>query len=280
MSEPVRILRRAENNTWRIAAIVAGACALLGVLGYGVWRLAFPPINLPHSVAIFRLRTAAGGDAEEALALSVAEDLKDALTMSGKTDVIDARSASVANPLAQGWKISVEAVLTGSVRITDASVKAELVLTRVNDGKVIWAGNFDGPPLNWFVIGDNAANAMIATLLNEVPVVQHHTADPAADRLYWQARYAMGQRTEAGLKTAITQFQASALKDPAHALAWAGLADASLLLSAFDVPYQKELIPRAKAAAAAGNRTGSDHRGASYHSGDDFRQPGLGLGRE
>ncbi len=249
VAEPVRVFRRAENNTLRIAAIVVGALAALGVLGYGVGRLVFPSVLLPHSVALFRLRTASGAELEEALAMSVAEDLKDALTISGKTDVVDARSAAVADPLTQGFRISAESILTGTVMIAETIVKTQLALTRVNDGKVIWTGNFDGPASSWFVIGDKAASSLITALLHEVPVVQHHTADPAADQLYWRGMLAMRHGTQEGLKAAITHFQASALKDPAHALAWAGLADASILLAAFDVPFRNQLIPRAKAAA-------------------------------
>jgi tetratricopeptide (TPR) repeat protein len=249
VAESIRIIRRTDNHSFRLALIVAGSCLLLGAAGYGVWRMLFPPVLLPHSIAIFRLKTATGTENEAALSLSIAGDLKDALTMSGKTDVIDAGSVAVENPLVQGWKVSTEAVLTGSVESAGANVRARLDLTRVSDGKPVWSGTFDGPSSNWFVIGDKAANDLISALLHEVPLVQHHTADPVADQLYWNGRVAMEQPTEASLKTAITRFQASTVKDPAHALAWAGLAEASRQLYAFNVPFRKELLSGARAAA-------------------------------
>jgi tetratricopeptide (TPR) repeat protein/tRNA A-37 threonylcarbamoyl transferase component Bud32 len=75
------------------------------------------------------------------------------------------------------------------------------------------------------------------------------TADPAAQRLYLQGRYYWNQRTDDGLRKSADAFQQAIDRDPNYALAWAGLADAYLMLGAWSVVQPKDAYSRAKAAA-------------------------------
>ena len=75
------------------------------------------------------------------------------------------------------------------------------------------------------------------------------TADPAAQRLYLQGRYYWNQRTDDGLRKSADAFQQAIDRDPNYALAWAGLADAYLMLGAWSVVQPKDAYSRAKAGA-------------------------------
>ena len=75
------------------------------------------------------------------------------------------------------------------------------------------------------------------------------TADPAAQRLYLQGRYYWNQRTDDDLRKSADAFQQAIDRDPNYALAWAGLADAYLMLGAWSVVQPKDAYSRAKAAA-------------------------------
>ncbi len=74
-------------------------------------------------------------------------------------------------------------------------------------------------------------------------------ADPAARRLYLQGRYYWNQRKDGDLRKSADAFQQAIDRDPSYALAWAGLADAYLMLGAWSVVQPKDAYSRAKAAA-------------------------------
>jgi tetratricopeptide (TPR) repeat protein len=64
-----------------------------------------------------------------------------------------------------------------------------------------------------------------------------------------KGRYFWNKRTEDGFRKAIEYFQRAIDKDPNYAEAYAGLADAYMLLGGYGLEPQKEVIPKAKAAA-------------------------------
>jgi tetratricopeptide (TPR) repeat protein len=82
-----------------------------------------------------------------------------------------------------------------------------------------------------------------------VPLVSHPTQSLQAYNLYLQGRYAWNQRTEAGLKQAVRYFERAITKDPDYAQAYAGLADAYVLLPERGPTLPAEAYPKAEAAA-------------------------------
>jgi len=75
------------------------------------------------------------------------------------------------------------------------------------------------------------------------------TTDPVAERLYLQGRFFWNRRTDEDLRKSADSFQQAISRDPNYARAWAGLADAYLMLGAWSVVQPKDAYPRAKAAA-------------------------------
>jgi tetratricopeptide (TPR) repeat protein len=75
------------------------------------------------------------------------------------------------------------------------------------------------------------------------------TTDTDAHRLYLQGRYYWNRRTDEDLRKSADFFQRAIDSDPNYALAWAGKADAYLMLGAWSVVQPKDAYPRAKAAA-------------------------------
>jgi len=76
------------------------------------------------------------------------------------------------------------------------------------------------------------------------------TENPEAYQAYLVGRFHWNKRTEEGLKKAIEHFEQARAKDPAYALAYAGLADCYALLGDYSYLPPKEAFPKAKAAAA------------------------------
>jgi hypothetical protein len=114
-------------------------------------------------------------------------------------DIRDAQPAPAASRAATARIISAETYLTGAVHATGANVQSVVSLIRSSDDKTLWTGTFTGTVANWFPVEDRAASELLSALWHELPFVQHHTADPVADQLYWQARFAMHEGTPEGL---------------------------------------------------------------------------------
>jgi tetratricopeptide (TPR) repeat protein len=73
--------------------------------------------------------------------------------------------------------------------------------------------------------------------------------DPEAHEAYLKGRYFWNKRTEDGFRKAIEFFNQAIAKDPNYAQAYAGLADAYLLLGGYGLTPQSNAMPQAKAAA-------------------------------
>src|SRR5204863_198198 len=75
------------------------------------------------------------------------------------------------------------------------------------------------------------------------------TADPEAYELYLKGKYFWNKRTAADLRKSIDYFNQAIAKDPKYALAYAGLAQAWMVLPAYNGGAPTDCTPRAQAAA-------------------------------
>lgn len=87
---------------------------------------------------------------------------------------------------------------------------------------------------------------------------------PAAKQNYEEGRFFWKKRTSAGYRAAIAHFQEAIRVDPSYAQAYAGLADAYILLGSFGIEPLGEVIPQARAAALRAIEI--DDRSAEAHA--------------
>ncbi|HUP62990.1 MAG TPA: protein kinase [Thermoanaerobaculia bacterium] len=80
-------------------------------------------------------------------------------------------------------------------------------------------------------------------------VAKVHAPDPEAERLYLRGRAQWSKRHPEAVRQAIALFHEVVEIDPMHASAYAGLADAYMLLGFLQVIPPRDVIPKAKAAA-------------------------------
>jgi hypothetical protein len=73
--------------------------------------------------------------------------------------------------------------------------------------------------------------------------------------MYLRGRHAWNKRTAEGLQKATAAFEQAIERDPAYALAHAGLADSYALQSLYSGSPTQESFPRARAAAERGLRS-------------------------
>jgi TolB-like protein len=156
-----------------------------------------------------------------------------------------------------GAELGVGAILEGSVRRSDGRVRIVAQLIDVATDRHLWAETYDREVADVFAVQSEVARE-IASALGRTLVApgaggrEHARTDPETYELYLRARHLWNQRRPAALRSAIQYFEEAITRDPAFALAHAGLADVYVVL-AFSDP-SSPAMPWAESAKAAARR--------------------------
>jgi adenylate cyclase len=159
------------------------------------------------------------------------------------------------DPQAVGRDLNVRAVLTGRVMQSGGSLRIGAELVDVATGSQLWGAQYDRKPGDIFAIQDEISNEISEKLrlrltrAQKKRLTRRHTEDPEAYRIYLKGRHHWNRWTEEGFYKAIEYFQQAVEKDPAYALAYAGLADSYVLLGWNSYLPPNDAFPKAKAAA-------------------------------
>ena len=149
-------------------------------------------------------------------------------------------------------QLGVGSVLEGSVRRAGAQVRVSAQLINAASGYTTWSEQMNRQMDDVFAMQDEIAGA-IATALKATLVVGVAGAragvDGAVYEAYLRGRYALNKRTEAQLQVAVAAFSEATEGDGEFALAFAGLADALLVLGVYGAEAPIQVMPRARAAA-------------------------------
>jgi TolB-like protein/Tfp pilus assembly protein PilF len=148
-------------------------------------------------------------------------------------------------------ELDVDYVLEGSVRLERRRVRITTRLVRLADAAQIWVDSYDRElgdllALERQVAADTARQIRVAlTPEARLRAASARATDPELSHLTLVASHHAGLRTPEGLERAVTLFRQVVERDPDHAPAWAGLADAYLALA------DRALLGPAGALAAA-----------------------------
>jgi eukaryotic-like serine/threonine-protein kinase len=159
------------------------------------------------------------------------------------------------DPQAVGRELNVRAVITGRMMQSGGSLRIGTELVDVATGTQLWSAQFDRKPGDIFVIQDEISNEISGKLRLQLTraekkrLIKRHTEDTEAYRLYLKGRHHWNRWTEEGFYKSIGYFQQAVDKDPAYALAYAGVADSYVLLGWNSYLPPKDAFPKAKVAA-------------------------------
>ena len=252
--------QHSRNRVWIYVVIIAGALSV-GLFFLGRYT-ALNVANLPaKSIAVLPFE-------------NLSSDPDNAYFTEGIQDEILARLAKIADlkvisrASTQRYKSSpddlpeiakrlgVSNILEGSVQKTADRVRVTVQLINAATDAHLWGETYDRNLTDVFAAESDIARAIATTLQAKLTGSEQHalTARPTenteAHQLYLRGRYFWNKRTGADLKKSIDYFNQAIAKDPNYALAYAGLADAYVLLSAYAEASPKDSLPQAKAAAA------------------------------
>jgi serine/threonine-protein kinase len=165
---------------------------------------------------------------------------------------------------AVGRELNVRAVLTGIMMESGGSLRIGTELVDVATGSRLWGEQYDRKPGDIFAIQDDISKEISEKLrlrltrAEKKRLTKRQTNDPEAYRLYLKGRHHWNRWTEEGFYKAIECFDQAVEKDPAYALAHAGLADSYVLLGWNGYLPPKDAFPKAKVAAMTALRLDPD----------------------
>ncbi|MEJ7812489.1 MAG: protein kinase [Gemmatimonadaceae bacterium] len=248
-------------------------------------RLGAPPAVLP-SIAVLPFANMSADPENEYLSDGIAEEILNSLAQLRSVRVV-ARTSSFAFKGARadieevGRKLRVSWVLEGSVRRSGDRLRITTQLVDASDGSQLWSERYDRQLADVFEVQDDIAGRVVKALKGTLltrpltpprggvpagdaaagsaestpsgasvsgPVPRRQSTDPETYELYLKARYFVNLRVDGAVK-GMEYFRRAVERDPAFALAHAGVAQAYQVLTLYAFLPSSDGFPASRDAA-------------------------------
>ncbi len=156
------------------------------------------------------------------------------------------------NPRQVGQALNVGSVLTGRVALRDDSLTVQVEMVDASTGTQKWGERYQRKLADIFAVQEEIGRQITETLRlrlsgeEQRQLTRRHTESAEVYQLYLQGLYLYSKKTRDGIHRAVDYFQQAIAKDPNYALAYTGLANCYVTLSAEEEP--RRLLPQGKAA--------------------------------
>ena len=241
-----------------IAWILGAVTILLLVLGSYLW---FGRSGSTETLAVLPFVNVGGNPNVEYLSDGITEGIINNLAQLPNLGVASRSSVfrykdKQGDPQQIAEQLKVGSILTGRLVLRGdiVSISTELVDAKTN--RQIWGEQYDRKLQDLLGVQSEIAREISEKLRvrltgeEKTRLAKRQTQDSESYQLYLRGRYQWNKRTLDGMQQAIELFQQAIAKDSRYALAYAGLADAYILLADYNVLPAREVMPRAKDAAA------------------------------
>jgi TolB-like protein/tetratricopeptide (TPR) repeat protein len=213
-----------------------------------------------HSLAVLPFVNTNGDSADEHFSDGLTDELIGALGKVASLKVVGHTSVFALKGKGLGVRaaadtLGVATVLEGSVRRSGERLKVNAQLVSARDNTVLWSDAYDRAMTDVFAVQEEIARAIVSALRVKLatpraPLVRRTTTDLSAYDLYLKGRYFMARVTPPDLQRSAGYFAQAISRDSSFAQAYAGLADASVLLAVFSNSATPPELARARIAAA------------------------------
>ena len=152
-------------------------------------------------------------------------------------------------------QLGVANILEGSVQRAADQVRVNVQLINATTDAHLWAESYDRALTDIFTVESEIAKTISDTLRakltgsEERMISEKPTANAEAYKLYLKGRFFWSRRTGDNIPKAIDYFKQAIAHDPHYALAYAGLAEAYVILPAYTDADPRDTNPKAKEAA-------------------------------
>jgi tetratricopeptide (TPR) repeat protein len=151
-------------------------------------------------------------------------------------------------------QLGVAHILEGSVQKASDQVRVNVQLINALTDAHLWGDTYDRKLTDIFAVESDIAKTIADALQAKLTgsekssIAKTPTVNPEAYELYLRGKFFAEKRTGADLRKSIGYYDQAIAKDPNYPLAYVGLADSYLLLSAYGAISPKESYTPAKAA--------------------------------
>ena len=152
-------------------------------------------------------------------------------------------------------QLGVANILEGSVQKAADHVRVNVQLINALNDAHLWGDIYDRKLTDIFAVESDIAKTIADTLQAELTgaekqlIAAQPTSDTAAYELYLKGRLLWEKRSGDNIPKAIAFYEQAITRDPNYALAYAGLAQAYVLLPFFTATAPQDAYPKAKTAA-------------------------------
>ena len=212
------------------------------------------------SVAILPFANASNDETAEYLCDGITENIINRLSelpqlrVMSRTSVFRFKSKTQ-DPAEIGRELAVQAILTGKLSRVGSRLTVQTELVDVQDGAQLWGDSYNEKLSNALRIQEHIATKISDRLQLRLSdpqrkrLAKRHTTDEEAYLNYLRGRFHWNKRSSEGLSLSIKFFEEAIARDPGYALAYAGLADAYVVLGHQHLMVTSDAYVRAKAAA-------------------------------
>ena len=252
----------------KAVALIAGLGVILAASVFLGDRYLTSNGNRINSLAVMPLKALNDDENAKILGLGLTDAL---ITKLGSLPNVVVRPTSAITSLTGantstdvGQRLSVDAVLEGTIQEADGRLRVNARLIRTSTGEQIWADKFEQPATNLFAIQDALSSSIAKALTFELSksdseqLVRRGTNNTEAYEKYLRGRFFQTQNTGEGLERSIELYEQAAALDPGFAEAYAGIADANLILFNLGIRPAGETIPNARRALTRAQQLNGD----------------------
>jgi serine/threonine-protein kinase len=253
--EPAAIQRRTPLRL-TLAVTLAAVATMAALIPLG------RRVNTPRSsIAVLPFANEGGLAAKDYIGDGLTERITNQLGQSGRLQVAARQSAQQAGDGRGdvgriGRQLHVDMVLRGSARFAGDRIGISTQLYDTHTGRQIWSWEFNRPEVEISALQDDISTALAAVLhLGNAGSPGDRPAagwphDSLALDLYLQGRYLFNSRKPENLWKSVQLYDAALKRDPAFALAHAGLAEDYVVLAANEDQDISQMTPLARQAVA------------------------------
>src|SRR6266702_2021808 len=253
-----------KKRTWIYIVVIGAAIsiALFFIGGYTARnKTAAAPTELPaKSIAVLPFDNLSEEKGNAFFAEGVQDEILTRLAKVADLKVISRTSTqrfkSAPSDLREIAKqLGVMNILEGSVQKANDQVRVNVQLINALTDAHLWAETYDRKLTDIFAVESEIAKTIADTLQaklsgsEKTAISKTPTTNPEAYELYLKGRFFWNKRTGAELVKSIDYFKQAVGRDQKYALAYAGLADAYVLLPPYGAASPSESFPQAGAAA-------------------------------
>jgi serine/threonine protein kinase/tetratricopeptide (TPR) repeat protein len=251
----------AKRHKKKLLAAAGVLAVILAVAGYGIYRsIALSSGGQIDSIAVLPFENVGGNPDSEYLSDGITENLINSLSQIAKLRVVPRSTAfhykgKKDEPEKIGKELGVSAIVTGRVTHRGDTFVVGVELIDVSRQSQLWGEQYSQKMADVLAVQEKISRAITENLKMQLTgseqqkLIKRSTENAEAYQLYLKGRYYWNKRSEEGLQKAMEYFQQAVDKDPAYALAYAGLADTYSILANYETLPAREAMPKAKAAA-------------------------------